>query len=105
MTVKTFNFLPFKKWNKKQNYCQTIGDYTCAIKAVSWGCNGNSKNTYAAVIANSSNPTNIYIPKIFEGYISCEAQDEETLNRWYEEITLELNEKWKEYILKTYLCS
>lgn len=104
MIVKTFTFPSFEEWNKTQNYSQTIGDYTCAIKTVAWGCNGNIKNNYQAVIANSDNPTNIYVDKIFTEHISCDVSDKKTLKEWYEAIIVTLNDKWKAFILETYLC-
>lgn len=101
MIFKTFTFPSFEEWNKKQEYYKKIGDYTCSIKVFSCGCD---KSTYIATFANSDNPTNIYVAKIFCSSISCNMSDSETLKAWYEKVTVQINDKWKDFILDTYFC-
>lgn len=106
MTIKTFEFPSFEEWNKTRKYSQKIGDYTCAIETVAGWCNVNTKNDYEAVIANSDNPTNIHVKKIFNKCINdCDESDEKTLKEWYEAVIVELNDKWKAFILDTYFIT
>lgn len=101
--VKLFNFPTFKEWVEKgKEWTQTIGDYTCKVATVAWGCNGNPKNDYKVAISTYSNPTNIYAPKIFSDCISCDVEDTYSLQNWYERATMDANEKWSSYITKIY---
>ena len=45
-----------------------------------------------------------YVDKMFAECISCDVSDEKTLKEWYEAIIIELNDRWKAFILETYLC-
>lgn len=104
MRSKTFEFPSFESWNgNQQEYNQKIGAYTCVIKPTSWGAK-DKKVTYAAAIANSDYPTNIYVHPIFAESIRCNPHDEKTLKKWYEAVTVKLNDRWKAFILETYFC-
>lgn len=103
MNIKTFSFPSFNEWNKTRQYSQKIGDYTSTIKTIAWGCNGNTKNDYEAAIANSDNPTNIYVSALFADFISCDVSDTTKLKKWYESVVIKLNDSWKTFILETYL--
>lgn len=104
MRIKTFEFPSFEEWNKTQEYSQKIGDYTCAVEAVVSGCDGDTENFYQAAIANYDYPTNILVKKIFAKGISCDRSDEKAIKEWYEVATAELNDAWKAFVLKKYLC-
>ena len=105
MNIKKFSFLPFDEWNKKHEFKQKIGNYTCAIEIFSWGCNGNNENTYIAAIAANDNPTNIYVHKVIFNTFTCDRANKEALREWYEKVTIYLNEQWEQYVLNTYFLA
>lgn len=102
MTVKKFNFPTFEGWNKGNEWSQKIGSFTCRVATVGWGCNGNTKNDYQIAISKSDNPLNIYSPKLFNDFISCDVKDNNSLQYWYENAIKNANSKWEKYILETY---
>ena len=102
MNIKEFSFPTFEKWNQTQKYEEKIGTYTCAIRAFSYGCNGNTQNVYVAAISPDDNPLNIYSRKDVCDSIKCDNFDERRLKEWYDEVTSNFNKKWEEFLLKTY---
>ena len=102
MEIKKFCFPTFEIWNKTQKYEGKIGAYTCAIRAFSHGCNGNTKNEYVAAIAACDNPLSIYAKKEISDYIECDYFDEQRLKGWYDKVILTFNKQWENFILDTY---
>ncbi len=101
MTLKTFTFPSFEEWNKEQEYYEKIGAYTCAIEVSEWA---HDESKYVAAFAASDDPIITFLKKDFYSSIECDPHDYQTLKNWYEKVTVEINDKWKYFILDTYFC-
>lgn len=102
MTLKAFTFPSFEEWNETYEYVQKIGDYTCAIDCFDFS---SEELDCIAAFANSNNPTSEYVPKVFCSSIRCNISDNKTLKDWYEKVTIQISDKWKNFILDTYFCT
>lgn len=96
--IKSFSFPSFQDFRKRNSVTLKIGYYTAEIGIVSWGCGGNTKNTYCAEILCGTNCLERF---------ACEydykkgAEDE--LQAWYDVVCIMLNEKFVQHIKETYL--
>ena len=102
MQIRKFNIPSFEDWNNNMEYKESIGDYTCKIAVVGYGCNGNTTNEFTTCIANYNNPTNIGVPKVFSSELECERNDFEKIKNWYNDVKEEANKVWEKYIIGTY---
>ena len=105
MNIKKFSFPKFEEWNVGREYKETIGTYTCAIRAFTQGCGGNTKNVYVAAVSPIENLLNVYAKKVLYDSVECDYFDEETLKNWYDNVTSTFNEKWERFLLETYFSN
>lgn len=96
-----FIFPTFKDWVINEFEAKLkLGEYCCEIRAFSWGQNST---TYAfGVSLADRNPLNIYTRTIFYKVFEFEG-DLEKLKYWYENVIIEFNAFWENYIKTTYL--
>lgn len=100
MDIKTFNFPTLEEWSDKQHFRQSIGEYECRIYGYDdYRFQFTNEHIYEASIKYYDYDG----PKvIFESKMSCLPDDYYHLKKWYEKVTVKINDIWKEYILKTY---
>lgn len=107
MFFKKFDFESFDKWvgNKKREI--QLGDYIAEIGVFSYGCNGNTINTYCAALACRQNPHNVYSSCIYREIFNYDHKNGniEELKMWYEKVCEEINLAYKEYMRKNYFIS
>lgn len=106
--VKYFKFPTYEEWVKnKKNFKTKVGEYYCEIEVTYWG-----ESVYGVGIAISTShiPHNFYVKRIYsEGFrvernLDTGEWNEKELREWYNNIVIDCNNFWKEYINKTYLC-
>ncbi len=98
MNIKTFSFPPFEEWLKNQTVEQEIGAYVCFFKLNHYSY--STEILYQAYIVQYCWNKRIVI---FKSTISCSPNDYYQLKKWYNYVIAQINTKWTEYILKTYL--
>ncbi|MBQ9298356.1 MAG: hypothetical protein IJ223_04945 [Clostridia bacterium] len=99
MNIKTFNFPSFEEWKVGQDFRQSIGEYKCCIHGYAYMAQFTNERIYEASIKYYDYDG---LEVLFESSMSCFPDEYDHLSKWYEKVTVELNSKWKEYILKTY---
>lgn len=107
MQLKEFSFEPFEQWRHKKDNEKRIGDYIAEIGVFSWGCNGNTVNTYCAALSCRQNPHNIFSSCIYREVLQydCKNDSLDKLQDWYEKVCKELNLAFKKHIAKTYFTT
>lgn len=102
MNIVKWNFPTFEEWHKNNDkYDGSIGDYYCAIRAVTW-YQDKPKAEYMCAISTSSNPLNIYSEKIVRISSTIEYEDLIGLQAWYESTIKSVQVGWEKYINETY---
>lgn len=107
MQLKEFSFEPFEQWRQKKDNEKRIGDYIAEIGVFSWGCNGNTVNTYCAALSCRQNPHNVFSSCIYREVLEydCKNDSLDKLQKWYEKVCKELNLSFKKHIAKTYFST
>lgn len=102
--IKTFQLPTFDEWCEHQkSYKANIGIFTCTVETFSWGPHST---TFMLAIAPCPVPSNIYAEQIIRRAYECdwsEIDAADKLKQWYESLQPMLDDRWTEYVQKTFL--
>lgn len=102
--MKRFLFPSFEDWKASgYEWSGHIGDYHCRASKVVRGCGDNTEDTYMVAVSVSENPCNMCVRKVVCYSETFDRSEESSLKSWYEDVCVEVNEEWQNYIRQQYL--